>query len=268
MSAMCLTSPNTGSELQLPSRSVCSMVRISAAVILVTAAAFLSSCSSPGRSRIAAWESRYHDKNLTQVTPAQLLNEVNVRVDLIPAGKAGRYKYRPMAPKYVTIHSTQNYTGNAFNHALALKRGALRAQKRPGGNRIGFLTWHFTVQDDLAIQHLPCREQGEHADFDGPGNNYSIGIEMCEHHGNDIGLTIDRTAKLTAYLMYTYGIPLDHVVPHYHWPRISPYIKVPHKDCPHFLMDGGRPGSTWQWYLNRVNLHYHRILPGPAQPLG
>ena len=58
---------------------------------------------------------------------------------------------------------------------LALKRGALRATKRKGGNRIGFLTWHFTVQDDIAIQHLPCREQGEHADFDGVGNNYKIG---------------------------------------------------------------------------------------------
>ncbi|MDZ4287580.1 MAG: N-acetylmuramoyl-L-alanine amidase, partial [Prosthecobacter sp.] len=235
----------------------------------LTAAMLLASCGSPGRSsRIAQWESRYHDAVLTQVTPEQLLKEVNVRVDLIPPGRVGRYKYRPMSPTYVTIHSTQNYTGNAYNHALALKRGALRATKRPGGNRIGFLTWHFTVQDNLAIQHLPCREQGEHADFDGPGNNLSIGIEMCEHHGNDLAWTIDRTARLTAYLMYTYHIPLNHVVPHYHWPRISPYINDPHKDCPHFLLDRGRPGGTWQWYLNRVNFHYSRIVPGPTRALG
>jgi N-acetylmuramoyl-L-alanine amidase len=91
---------------------------------------------------------------------------------------------------------------------------------------------------------------------------------MCEHRGNDVGLTIDKTARLAAYLMYTYGIPLNHVVPHYHWPRISPYIKDPHKDCPHFLMDGGRPGGTWQWFLNRVNLHYNRLIPGPARNLG
>lgn len=238
---------------------------------LLAAAVLLAACASPSpasRSKVASWEARYRDAALTQVTPEQLLREVNLRIDLIPAGRMGRARYRPMKPRYITIHSTQNYSGNAYNHALALKRGALRATKRKGGNRIGFLTWHFTTQDDVAIQHLPCREQGEHADFDGPGNNYSIGIEMCEHRGNDLALTIDKTARLTAYLMHTYGIPLNHVVPHYHWPRISPSIKDPHKNCPHFLMDGGRPGQTWQWFLRRVHLHHSRLISGPARSLG
>jgi N-acetylmuramoyl-L-alanine amidase len=171
-----------------------------------------------------------------------------------------------MKPRYITIHSTQNYTGNAFNHALALKRGALRATRRPGGNRIGYLTWHFTVQDNVAIQHLPCREQGEHADFDGPGNNYSIGIEMCEHKGNDLALTIDKTARLAAYISYVYQIPLSHVVPHYHWPRRGQ--NPPNKNCPHFLLENGRPGSRWRWFLGRVQLHYKRIQPGQARSLG
>ncbi len=238
--------------------------------LVVLTAVIFAACgtSSSGRSKIAMWESRFNDSALGRVTPDQLLREVNIDTDLIPPGKVGRYKFRPMRPRYITIHSTQNYTGNAYNHALALKRGALRATKRPGGNRIGFLTWHFTVQSNVAIQHLPCREQGEHADFDGPGNNYSIGIEMCEHRGNDIALTIDKTARLSAYLMYTYGIPLNHVVPHYHWPRISPSIKQPHKNCPHFLLDNGRPGPTWQWYLRRVQFHYSRLIPGPARSLG
>ena len=151
-------------------------------------------------------------------------------------------------------------------HALALKRGALRATKRKGGNRIGFLTWHFTVQDDVAIQHLPCTEQGEHADFDGVGNNYSIGIEMCEHQGNDLGQTIDRTARLAAYLMRAYNIPLSNVVPHYHWPRVG--TSPLHKDCPHFLLENGRPGQTWRWFQGRVQFHYNRMLAGPATPLG
>ncbi len=245
------------------------LLTIPSLLLIMSGITACSTSTSPGnRSRISQWESRYHDATLGRVTPAQMLAEVGVQRDLIPAGHVGRYVFRPMKPKYITIHSTQNYTGNAYNHALALKRGALRATKRKGGNRIGFLTWHFTVQDNVAIQHLPCREQGEHADFDGPGNNYSIGIEMCEHHGNDIGLTIDKTARLTAVLMSSYGIPLSHIVPHYHWPRISPSIKDPHKNCPHFLLDGGRPGGTWQWFLNRVNMHYKRLIPGPSQPLG
>jgi N-acetylmuramoyl-L-alanine amidase len=175
------------------------LLTIPSLLLIMSGITACSTSTSPGnRSRISRWESRYHDANLGRVTPAQMLAEVGVQRDLIPSGHVGRYVFRPMKPKYITIHSTQNYTGNAYNHALALKRGALRATKRKGGNRIGFLTWHFTVQDNVAIQHLPCREQGEHADFDGPGNNYSIGIEMCEHHGNDIGLTIDKTARLTA----------------------------------------------------------------------
>ena len=235
--------------------------------VLLAIVAVIAACTAPyNKSRIQQWESRYNDSRLGQVTPDQLLAEVGVKLDLIPAGTVGRRYYRRMDVRYITIHSTQNYTGGAANHALALKRGALRATKRPGGNRIGFLTWHFTVQDNLAIQHLPCREQGEHADFDGPGNNYSIGIEMCEHRGNDIGLTIDRTAKLTAYLMRAYDLPLSHVKAHYHWERKG--LSTPHKDCPHFLMDRKKPGPTWQWFLNRVNLHYNRMVPGPATPLG
>ena len=217
-------------------------------------------------SRIARWEASFQPVPPGVLTPDQLLGETRVKLDLIPPGTVGRRYFRPMRPRYITIHSTQNYSGNAYNHALALKRGALRATKRVGGNRIGFLTWHFTVQDDLAIQHLPCREQGEHADFDGPGNNYSIGIEMCEHSGNNLGQTIDRTARLTAYLMRAYDIPLSHVVPHYHWPRKG--LNPEHKDCPHFLLENGRPGYTWRWFVNRVNFHYSRMLPGIATQLG
>lgn len=201
-----------------------------------------------------------------QITPLQLLKtEVKVIPRLIPKGKYGRRLYRPMLPRYITIHSTQNYTGDAFAHAKALQVGALRARQRKGGNRIGFLTWHFTVQDNLAIQHLPTTEQGEHADFDGPGNNYSIGIEMCEHRGNNLAATIERTAKLTAYLMYSYHIPLRNVVPHYHWPRRGQ--DPPNKNCPHFLMDNGRPGRKWNWFLRRVEANFERLQPGPAARL-
>jgi N-acetylmuramoyl-L-alanine amidase len=228
---------------------------------------FVAACGTTGSStKGAGWEARMGSGPLPQVTPVQLLAECGVRADLIPSGRHGRRYYRPMTPRYVTIHSTQNYTGNAYNHATALKNGKLRATRRVGGNRIGYLTWHFTVQENVAIQHLPCREQGEHADFDGPGNNYSIGIEMCEHRGNDLAQTIDRTAKLAAYICHTYRIPISQVVPHYHWPRRG--ASPPNKNCPHFLLENGRPGRTWNWFLGRVQMHYNRIVPGPARSLG
>ena len=197
-----------------------------------------------------------------KVTPVQLLKETGLAQSLLPSGKVGRKWYRPMRARYITIHSTQNYTAGAWQHSLALRRGALRATRRRGGNRIGYLTWHFTVEARLAVQHLPTTEQGEHADYNGPGNNYSIGIEMCEHRGNNLARTIDNTAKLTAYLMYAKGIPLRNVVPHYHWPRKG--ASPEHKNCPHFLLENGRPGRTWNWFLDRVRQQYSRLTPGAA----
>ncbi|MGI8601985.1 MAG: peptidoglycan recognition protein family protein [Verrucomicrobiales bacterium] len=197
-----------------------------------------------------------------RVTPAQMLAEAGLRQSFIRKGTAGRKKYRPMRPRYITVHSTQNYTAGAWRHAVALQRGSLRATKRRGGNRIGYLTWHFSVEARLAVQHLPTGEQGEHADFDGPGNNYSIGIEMCEHRGNSIARTLDNAARLSAFLMWEHGIPSRRVVPHYHWERKG--VPQPHKNCPHFLLDGGRPGRTWNWFLERVEDHYSRIVPGPT----
>ncbi|WP_234047400.1 peptidoglycan recognition protein family protein [Luteolibacter pohnpeiensis] len=188
---------------------------------------------------------------------AAMMRQVNLKVDMVPAGTYGRKVVRPMIPRYITIHSTQNYTADAERHALALKRGALRSAIRKGGNRIGFLIWHFTVDDHVAIQHMPTSEQGEHADFDGPGNRYSIGIEMCEQRGSNLAATIDRTAKLTAVLMKKNNIPLKNVVPHYHWPRNGK--NPPNKNCPHFLMDNGKPGKKWQAFLGRVNFYYQKL---------
>lgn len=186
-----------------------------------------------------------------------MLRSVNLKVDMVARGTHGRKVVRPMRPRYITIHSTQNYTADAERHSLALKRGALRSPKTRTGNRIGYLIWHFTVDQRVAIQHMPTTEQGEHADFGGPGNRLSIGIEMCEHRGNSRQATTERTARLTAVLMKKNGIPLSNVVPHYHWPRRGKH--PPNKNCPHFLMDNGRPGAKWRAFLGRVN-YYHRRL--------
>jgi N-acetylmuramoyl-L-alanine amidase len=191
------------------------------------------------------------------VPVSRLLREVNLKTDMVPRGRHGRKVIRPMRPRYITIHSTQNYSADAWKHSQALKNGALRSPKSRYGNRIGYLIWHFTVDDKVAIQHMPTTEQGEHADFDGPGNRLSIGIEMCEHRGSSKRATIERTARLTAILMKKNGIPLRNVVPHYHWPRRGKY--PPNKNCPHFLMDRGRPGGKWRWFLSRVDAQYRSI---------
>jgi len=217
----------------------------------------------------------YHPVNVYQpgLQPAkplmktsELLRQVNLNRDLIPRGKHARKYRRRMNPRYITIHSTQNYSpaADAWQHSKALKNGKLRAYKRKGGNRIGYLVWHYSIDEARVVQHLPDNEQGEHADFDGPGNNYSLGLEMCENRGNSRADTVDRTAKLTAYLMKKHDIPIRNVVPHYHWPRAG--LSTPNKNCPHFLLDNGRPGYKWRAFQRRVQ-RYYDLISKPVSPV-
>ena len=182
-----------------------------------------------------------------------------VTVDLVPRGMYARRVIRPMWPAYITIHATENRSRGtgAYSHAQMLKRGSLKGRH----NSIGYVSWHFTVDDHSIYQSLPTNERGEHADYDGQGNRSSIGIEMCENRGNDRARTIDRTARLTAWLMKEHGIPLSHVVPHMHWRmfRHDDHRDLGHKKCPHFLLDRGQLGPKWNAFLAKVAA-YHRAL--------
>jgi N-acetylmuramoyl-L-alanine amidase len=198
---------------------------------------FLASCASVGPQR----------------TPP------GVTVDLVPRGKYSRRQTRPMRPAYITIHATENRArgANAYAHAQMLKTGALKGRN----NAIGYVGWHFTVDDHSIYQSIPTNERGEHADYDGPGNRSSIGIEMCENRGNDRARTIDRTARLTAWLMKEHDIPISRVVPHMHWRMIrhSDGRDLGHKLCPHFLLDRGRLGPKWNAFIAQVE-SYRRAM--------
>jgi len=201
------------------------------AVVLV--GFFFSSCAvTPRRAAVSG---------LAPSTAAEL----GITQDVIPPGNCGRPLHRPMRPTFITIHSTDNTsrTANALNHALAMNKG-LRG-------------CHFTVDDHSIYQTLPTNETGEHADYEGPGNRSSIGIEMCVNRGNNLDITIDRTAQLTARLIRQYNIPLDHVVPHMHWRmiRYSDGRNLGFKQCPRILLDGGRLGPKWSAFIAKVSFY-------------
>jgi N-acetylmuramoyl-L-alanine amidase len=173
----------------------------------------------------------------------------NLRQMLVPAGRYGRHIEFRLRPTYITIHSTQNMERTAFEHAAGMQRGAFRGRSK--WNRTGYLTWHFTVDDRQAIQSLPFNIQGEHADHDGPGNRTSIAIEICEfRNSRRQRAAVHRAAKLTAWLCGEYRIPIDHVVPHYHWPQR--HFHNHQKNCPRILLDRGRPGVRWRQFLKLV----------------
>ncbi|MFD0893401.1 N-acetylmuramoyl-L-alanine amidase [Luteolibacter ambystomatis] len=178
----------------------------------------------------------------------------NMRVTsaLVQKGTYGRHRIRPMTPRYITIHATENFSagGTARAHAEMLRTGSLKGEH----NSLGYIIWHYTVDDHSIYQTQPCNEQGQHADYEGQGNRESIGIEMCENRGNSREVTLDRTAKLAALLMKRYGIPLSRIVPHQHWLmiRYDDHRDLGHKTCPHFLVKGGESDPAWQAFLARV----------------
>jgi len=180
-------------------------------------------------------------------------SSVGLRQMIVPPGRVGRHREFPLRARYITIHSTGNRGATALQHARGMAAGAFRGKSK--WNRTGYMTWHFTVDDREAIQSLPLTIQGEHADHNGPGNVTSIGIEICEfRNARQQAAAVDRAARLTAWVMREKGIPLSHVVPHYHWPQR--HFRNHQKNCPRILLDGGRPGPRWAAFLRRVGGYY------------
>jgi N-acetylmuramoyl-L-alanine amidase len=213
-------------------------------VALIAALAFGGCSTSDQRRRFAYSET---------VRQSAAPSAVNLKQMLVPKGRYGRRKEFGMRPTYITIHSTGNRGAGAYQHARGMASGAFKGRSK--WNRTGYLTWHFSVDDRVAIQSLPLNIQGEHADHDGPGNNKSIAIEICEFRSNSQqARAVDRAARLTAWLMREKGIPLSHVVPHYHWPQR--HFHNYKKNCPRILFTNGRPGPKWDAFLRQVQRYY------------
>lgn len=134
---------------------------------------------------------------------------VEIIKDFLQPGSRNR-PGRPMVPKYITIHNTDNENkgADALGHASFLK-----------GGLAGSTGWHFTIDDKRIVQHIPTNENAYHAadGADGPGNTTSIGIEICVNSDGDYARAEGNAVELIRYLMKTENIPLENVVPHKKW---------------------------------------------------
>ncbi|MDH7478694.1 MAG: N-acetylmuramoyl-L-alanine amidase [Syntrophomonadaceae bacterium] len=158
---------------------------------------------------------------------------------LIPAGRPNRPGHR-MEPKYITIHQTAN--PNKAADALAHARYLETTTKKT--------SWHFTVDDQRIVQHLPLNESGYHAgDGDGPGNRQSIGIEICENADGDRAKAEERTAELVAWLLRELNLPITEVTSHRYWSG---------KNCPHLLL------PRWNGFIALVE---SKLRPGEGTPI-
>lgn len=78
------------------------------------------------------------------------------------------------------------------------------------------------------------------------GNNNSIGIESCINEGTDIYLTWQRTAKLTANLLYNNNLTFDDVKQHHYFSG---------KNCPQTI----RMNGMWEHFMSLVKCEYEMI---------
>jgi hypothetical protein len=69
------------------------------------------------------------------------------------------------------------------------------------------VSWHYTIDDKVVVNHLPLDEEGYHAHED--ANMSSIGIEICMNEGIDRAAADLRAARLAAALLYDLRLDAD-----------------------------------------------------------
>jgi N-acetylmuramoyl-L-alanine amidase len=175
---------------------------------------------------------------------------MNIVQRIVPADHPIRSN-TPMAPKWITIHTTgnENPGANAEMHArYMLSQEAIQRE----------VLWHATVDSGQIIQHLPVGEVGWHAGdgLHGPGNTQSIGVELCVNADGDFVQTQRNAAALVAQLIATTPSLLpfpDCIVQHNHWSG---------KDCPHQIR--ATPGA-WEGFLRLCEAEVAKLkAPEPA----
>lgn len=174
---------------------------------------------------------------------------VPIKVDLLPKAKRPGYT---MKPEYITIHQTGNTSKGA--NAKMHNRYVHNVAPNP--------SWHFTVDDKEAYQHLPLTENGWHAGdgTNGPGNRKSIAIEICVNRDGNLAKAEANAAWLAAKLIKEVNTlkPFPACMKqHYDWSK---------KNCPAQIR--GRKNG-WANFLAAIEAHLKpAVSPKPDRTIG
>ncbi|MBS5134829.1 MAG: N-acetylmuramoyl-L-alanine amidase [Oscillospiraceae bacterium] len=134
---------------------------------------------------------------------------------------------------YITIHET----GNKAKGADAEAHGAYVRGDSAEASRV---SWHYSVDDDSIVQHIPDGEKAYHAGdgANGPGNAKSIGIEICVNADGDFEKAKANAASLVRLLMKEHQIPAANIKQHHDWSG---------KDCPQIIR---HTTGAWDKFLD------------------
>lgn len=139
-------------------------------------------------------------------------------------------------PRSITIHETDNTNvrANALAHAKLQYYGNARQA-----------SWQYQTDDEPEVyRSIPDDEVAYAAgDGKGPGNSYSIHIEMCVNQDGNYLKTVSNTVELVRYLLDKHPtITHIDVVQHHKWSG---------KNCPRYLRSGAN-GIDWNGFLKLV----------------
>lgn len=157
---------------------------------------------------------------------------VPIKEMLVAAGR----KNRPGGANpctYITIHET----GNKANGADAEAHGSYVRGDSAEASRV---SWHYSVDDDSIVQHIPDGEKAYHAGdgANGPGNAKSIGIEICVNADGDFAKAQANAASLVRLLMQEHKILAANIKQHHDWSG---------KDCPQIIR---HTTGAWDKFLD------------------
>lgn len=157
---------------------------------------------------------------------------VKIIQDFIPTSLPTRPE-TPLDADYITVHNTDNTdpgAGAAAHNRYVRSDAAVQRG----------VSWHYTVDDRVAYQHLPTDEVGWHAGHS--ANSSSIGIEICMNSDMNKDLGYQNAAALVAHFVTTSGLPFPGCMKqHNSWTG---------KNCPSVIRAGQI--ITWAAFLNKV----------------
>ena len=171
---------------------------------------------------------------------------LQIKQDFIPATLPTRPGTK-LSANYITVHNTDNEKKGA-------DAAAHNAYVRGPDAVARMVSWHYTVDDKLAYQHLPDDEVGYHASTKA-GNTQSIGIEICMNSDMDVTKAYANAAQLVAHCVSVRKLTF-------------PGCMKQHKDwngkhCPRVLLDGTK--LTWDDFIRLCKEHVEAFAKSAAE---
>jgi hypothetical protein len=106
----------------------------------------------------------------------------------------------------ITVHETANSSAGAD----------AEMHRDYAENNTRNASYHWTVDDKVAIQLIPETEMAWHAGTN-EGNATSIGLEVCENKDANPVARYDNAVWLAAYLLHKHRLTINDLVPHEYW---------------------------------------------------